>query len=116
MPILSRGTLHPISLIVDGVEMTGHAEPRMLLVDFLRRVLGTTGTHVGCEHGICGACTIRLDGKPVRACLLLAVQTDGRRIDTVEGLARRTAPCRSSRMPFTGTSRCSAAFARRACS
>ena len=87
MPLLKRGTLHPISLVVDGVEVTGHAEPRMLLVDFLRRVLGATGTHVGCEHGICGACTIRLDGEPARACLLLAVQADGRRVDTVEGLA-----------------------------
>jgi 2-furoyl-CoA dehydrogenase 2Fe-2S iron sulfur subunit len=64
------------------------AEPRMLLSDFLRHVLGATGTHVGCEHGVCGACTIRLDGEAVRACLTLAVQADGRRVDTVEGLAR----------------------------
>ena len=88
MPVLKRGAPHPVSLVLDGVEVMGHAEPRMLLVDFLRRVLGATGTHVGCEHGICGACTIRLDGEPVRACLMLAVQAEGRRIDTVEGLAQ----------------------------
>ena len=59
----------------------------MLLSDFLRHELGATGTHVGCEHGVCGACTVRLDGAPVRACLTLAVQAEGRRVDTVEGLA-----------------------------
>ena len=58
-----------------------------LLSDFLRHELGATGTHVGCEHGVCGACTVRLDGAPVRACLTLAVQAEGRRVDTVEGLA-----------------------------
>ena len=58
----------------------------MLLSDFLRHELGATGTHVGCEHGVCGACTVRLDGAPVRACLTLAVQAEGRRVDTVEGL------------------------------
>ena len=59
----------------------------MLLTDFLRHTLGATGTHVGCEHGVCGACTVQLDGVAVRACMTLAVQADGRRIDTVEGLA-----------------------------
>ena len=59
----------------------------MLLSDFLRHELGATGTHVGCEHGVCGACTIRIDGVAARSCLMLAVQADGRRIDTVEGLA-----------------------------
>ncbi|MDE0387566.1 MAG: (2Fe-2S)-binding protein [Rhodospirillales bacterium] len=59
----------------------------MLLSDFLRHELGATGTHVGCEHGVCGACTVRLDGVPARACLTLAVQAEGRRVDTVEGLA-----------------------------
>ena len=59
----------------------------MLLSDFLRHALGATGTHVGCEHGICGACTINLDGDPVRACLTLAIQADGRNVETVEGLA-----------------------------
>lgn len=87
MPLLKRGALHAVTFVLNGEEVSGAAEPRMLLVDFLRRVIGATGTHAGCEHGICGACTIRLDGAPVRACLMLAVQADGRRIDTVEGLA-----------------------------
>ena len=64
-----------------------HVEPRLLLSDFLRHTVGLTGTHVGCEHGVCGACTIRLDGVAVRSCLLLAVQADGAEIQTVEGLA-----------------------------
>ncbi len=62
-------------------------EPRLLLSDFLRHDLGLTGTHVGCEHGVCGACTVLLDGEPVRSCLTLAVQADGREVGTVEGLA-----------------------------
>lgn len=62
-------------------------EPRLLLSDFLRHELGLTGTHVGCEHGVCGACTILFDGRPVRSCLMFAVQANGHRIDTVEGLA-----------------------------
>lgn len=62
-------------------------EPRLLLSDFVRHTVGLTGTHVGCEHGVCGACTIRLDGVAVRSCLLLAVQADGAEIQTVEGLA-----------------------------
>ncbi|MGH3132581.1 MAG: (2Fe-2S)-binding protein [Gaiellaceae bacterium] len=77
----------PIELTVNG---RGHAEtvePRLLLSDFLRGRLGLTGTHVGCEHGVCGACTVRLDGVAVRSCLLLAVQVDGSEIRTVEGLA-----------------------------
>jgi 2-furoyl-CoA dehydrogenase 2Fe-2S iron sulfur subunit len=78
-----------ISLRLNGIERTGQAEPRMLLSDFLRHELGATGTHVGCEHGVCGACTVRVDGVAVRSCLMLAVQTDGQRIDTVEGLADR---------------------------
>ena len=65
----------------------GMAEPRMLLTDFIRHEIGATGTHVGCEHGICGACTIRVNGLAIRACLMLAVQADGQNIDTVEGLA-----------------------------
>jgi 2-furoyl-CoA dehydrogenase 2Fe-2S iron sulfur subunit len=86
MPHLKAGTRHAITLDLDGVPRTGHAEPRMLLTDFLRHELGATGTHVGCEHGVCGACTVQLDGEPVRACLMLAVQCDGRRVRTVEGL------------------------------
>ncbi|MEO7009493.1 MAG: (2Fe-2S)-binding protein [Caldimonas sp.] len=81
------GTNHRLSLTLNGVERSAEAEPRMLLSDFLRQRLGATGTHVGCEHGVCGACTVRLDGRAVRSCLTLAVQAEGRRIDTVEGLA-----------------------------
>ncbi len=78
-----------ISLSLNGIERSGYAEPRTLLSDFLRHELGATGTHVGCEHGVCGACTVRVDGVAVRSCLMLAVQVDGSRIDTVEGLADR---------------------------
>ncbi|WP_163364466.1 2Fe-2S iron-sulfur cluster-binding protein, partial [Escherichia coli] len=66
---------------------TGLCAPRELLSDFLRHELGATGTHVGCEHGVCGACTVRVDGVASRSCLMLAVQADGRAVDTVEGLA-----------------------------
>ena len=78
---------HRVGIVLNGREAAGWAEPRTLLSDFLRHALGATGTHVGCEHGVCGACTVRLDGAPARACLTLAVQADGRRVDTVEGLA-----------------------------
>ena len=77
-----------ITLTVNGVAREGHVEPRRLLVDFLREDLGLTGTHVGCEHGICGACTILVDGEAARSCLMLAVQADGAELMTVEGLAR----------------------------
>ena len=77
----------PVSLSVNGARYERAAEPRLLLSDFLRHDLGLTGTHVGCEHGVCGACTVLLDGQPVRSCLLFAVQADGRDIRTVEGLA-----------------------------
>lgn len=87
MPTLIRGARHRVRLTLNGRAAGGWAEPRTLLSDFLRHELGATGTHVGCEHGVCGACTVRLDGAPVRACLLLAVQVEGRRVDTVEGLA-----------------------------
>jgi aerobic carbon-monoxide dehydrogenase small subunit len=76
-----------ISVTVNGEARTATAEPRLLLADLLREVLGLRGTHLGCEHGVCGACTILLDGEPVRSCLVLAVQADGREITTVEGLA-----------------------------
>ena len=87
MKRLDAESRHRVGLTLNGREAQGWAEPRMLLSDFLRHELGATGTHVGCEHGVCGACTVRLDGAPVRACLTLAVQADGRRVDTVEGLA-----------------------------
>ena len=81
-----------IELTVNGVRRRGGAEPRLLLSDFLRHELGLTGTHVGCEHGVCGACTVLLDGEPARSCLMLAIQADGADITTVEGLAPAGAP------------------------
>lgn len=76
-----------IRVTVNGVACEGAVEPRLLLSDFLRQDLGLTGTHVGCEHGVCGACTILFDEEPVRACLMFAVQADGHQLRTVEGLA-----------------------------
>jgi len=76
-----------ISLTVNGKPRTGAAEPRMTLLDFLRDVLGLSGTHMGCEHGVCGACTVIHEGEPVRSCLMLAVQVEGQSIETIEGLA-----------------------------
>ncbi len=76
-----------LALRVNGEERRGVAEPRLTLADFLRDELGLTGTHLGCEHGVCGACTILLDGRSVRSCLLLAVQAEGHELTTVEGLA-----------------------------
>ena len=78
---------HAVSVTVNGRSHRREVEPRLLLSDFLRHELGLTGTHVGCEHGVCGACTVLLDGEAVRSCLLLAVQADGREVTTVEGLA-----------------------------
>ena len=77
----------PVRLIVNGTVFERAVEPRLLLSDFLRHELGLTGTHVGCEHGVCGACTVLLEGAPVRSCLLFAVQADGHAVSTVEGLA-----------------------------
>jgi aerobic-type carbon monoxide dehydrogenase small subunit (CoxS/CutS family) len=78
---------HPIAVTVNGAQYQRTVESRLLLSDFLRHDLLLAGTHVGCEHGVCGACTIIFDGTPVRSCLMLAVQADGRAITTVEGLA-----------------------------
>ena len=78
---------HNIAVSVNGVGVAGEVPPRLTLVDFLRDHLDLTGTHVGCEHGVCGACTVLLDGAPCRACLLFAVQADGHEVVTVEGLA-----------------------------
>ena len=75
-----------IRFVVNGQEAVGAAEPRMTLADYLREELGLTGTHLGCEHGVCGACTILLNGETVRSCLMLAVQADGQILQTVEGL------------------------------
>ena len=82
--------LIPIQVTVNEKEYTRNVEPRVLLSDFLRHEIGLTGTHVGCEHGVCGACTILFDGESARSCLLFAVQADGHRITTVEGLANKT--------------------------
>jgi 2-furoyl-CoA dehydrogenase 2Fe-2S iron sulfur subunit len=87
MRVMKQGERHRVRFTLNGEPVEGFAEPRMLLTDFIRHEIGATGTHVGCEHGICGACTIRVDGKAIRACLMLAVQADGKRIDTIEGLA-----------------------------
>jgi len=87
MPRLSAEERHRVAFVLNERPVEGQAEPRMLLTDFLRHVLGMTGTHVGCEHGVCGACTIEVDGVPARACLMLAVQADGATLRTVEGLA-----------------------------
>jgi carbon-monoxide dehydrogenase small subunit len=75
-----------VELKVNGVARSAETEPRTLLSDFLRHDLGLTGTHVGCEHGVCGACTVLLDGEPVRSCLMFAVQAAGHEVTTVEGL------------------------------
>ena len=76
-----------ITLTVNGVEVSRRVAPRMHLVDFLRDELGLTGSHIGCEHGVCGACTVRVNGDIVRGCLMLAVQADGCKVETVEGLS-----------------------------
>lgn len=83
----ASGERHLVRLNLNGKPREGWCEPRMLLTDFLRGGLGATGTHVGCEHGVCGACTVQVDGIAQRACLTLAVQADGRELRTVEGLA-----------------------------
>jgi carbon-monoxide dehydrogenase small subunit len=77
---------HAITVVVNGATCRHAVEPRLLLSDFLRHTLGLTGTHVGCEHGVCGACTVLVDGHSARACLMFAVQADGSRIETVESL------------------------------
>jgi aerobic-type carbon monoxide dehydrogenase small subunit (CoxS/CutS family) len=78
---------HEITVTINGVKITRRVPARQHLIDFLREDLDLTGSHVGCEHGVCGACTVRVDGIIVRGCLTLAVQADGRRVDTIEGLS-----------------------------
>ena len=82
---------HAIGVTVNGIHHERVAEPRLLLSDFLRHDLGLTGTHVGCEHGVCGACTVLLDGEAVRSCLVFAVQVVGHAVETVEGLGTEAA-------------------------
>jgi len=78
---------HAVTLSVNGVQVSRRVPARLHLVDFLREELGLTGSHAGCEHGVCGACTVRVNGDIVRGCLMLAVQADGCRVDTIEGLS-----------------------------
>jgi 2-furoyl-CoA dehydrogenase 2Fe-2S iron sulfur subunit len=87
MPEVTADGRQLVSLTVNGKELTGYAEPRMLLTDFLRQELGLTEIHVSCEHGVCGACTVLLDGRPTRGCLTFAVQASGHSIETVQGLS-----------------------------
>ena len=82
-------TQHAIRLSINGAERQARVMPRLLLADLLREEFRLTGTHLGCEHGACGACTVLVDGEPVRSCLLFAVQADGCQVQTVEGLAAR---------------------------
>lgn len=79
---------HSIQVTINGTPYTHEVEPRLLLADYIRQVVGLSGTHIGCEHGVCGACTILLDGQAVRSCIMLAVQADGHELTTVEGLAQ----------------------------
>ena len=102
-----------IGVTVNGVRHEREVEPRLLLSDFIRQDLALTGTHVGCEHGVCGACTILFDGEPVRSCIMLAVQADGHDLQTVEALAGPAGRTESAadRFPRALTA-CSAASAR----
>lgn len=88
MKLHEKHQVYPVTLTLNGTQRSAPAEARMLLSDFLRHELGATGTHVGCEHGICGACTVRVNGVAQRSCMQLAVQADGCAVDTVEGLNR----------------------------
>src|SRR5262245_7376531 len=82
---------HEIAFTLNGRPVSATVEARLSLADFLRHTLRLTGTHVGCEHGVCGACNVMLDGRSVRSCLTLAVQADGAEIETIEGLSARGA-------------------------
>ena len=84
---LNRDQRQRVTVTLNGKEVSGLTEPRMLLSDFMRQVLNTNSVHVGCEHGVCGACTVRIDGRAVRSCLMFAVQAEGCRVDTAAGLA-----------------------------
>jgi 2-furoyl-CoA dehydrogenase 2Fe-2S iron sulfur subunit len=87
MRLMKQGENHRVQFTLNGETVEGLAEPRMLLTDFIRHEIGATGTHVGCEHGICGACTVLVDEQPVRACLMFAAQAEGTCIRTVESLS-----------------------------
>ncbi len=100
MRLMKQGERHRVRFTLNGEPVEGFAEPRMLLTDFIRHEIGATGTHVGCEHGICGACTIRVDGKAVRGCLMLAAQAEGKRIETIEGLAAKDGSLSTLQLAF----------------
>ena len=101
-----------IILTINGRDYHDRVDPRRTLVDAIRDDCGQTGTHIGCEHGVCGACTVLLDGEPVRACLMFAMQAEGRQIRTVEAWPRAMTSIRCSR-PSSITTDCNAASARR---
>ena len=114
MSRLQAGRRHAVRFTLNGKPCEGEAEPRLMLTDFLRHQVGATGTHVGCEHGVCGACTVSIDGEPARACLTLAVQVEGCEI------ADRGGPCAFGRTASascnprsSATMPCNAASARR---
>ena len=102
-------TTRDITVTVNGTAHEAAVEPRLLLADFLRHTLGLTGTHVGCEHGVCGACTVLVDGDSARSCLMLAVQADGRSIETVESLGG-IGRMNDLQQSFHGTSRLAVRF------
>ena len=108
-------TLQNINLTVNGEAVSASVEARRNLVDFLRENLELTGSHIGCEHGVCGACTIRVDGAIVRGCLMLAAQVDGAVIDTVEGLSDSGERSPTSREPSSNATLYNAVFVRREC-
>ena len=89
MQRLSKETKHRVRITLNGTPAESEVRPSLLLSDFIRSELGATGTHVGCEHGVCGACTVRVDGQAVRSCLMLAVQAHGQCVDTIEGLCNQ---------------------------
>lgn len=91
MPRLTQDETHPVRFTLNGRSVSARVSPRTLLTDVLRQEIGATGTHVGCEHGVCGACTVQIDGEPARACLMLAQQAEGCELRTVEGLATEDA-------------------------
>lgn len=94
-------TLHAVEMTINGQSYRADIEARMTLADFIRHVCGLTGTHVGCEHGVCGACTLKVDGRAVRSCTMYAVQADGASITTVEGLAQPDGTLHPVQQAFT---------------
>ena len=109
----TQGARHRVKLTLNGRECEGQCEPRTLLSDFLRQELGAIGVHVGCEHGICGACTVRIDGVAQRTCLALAVSARARMSKPWKGSPTLTERCPTCRRHSGVTMRCNAGFARR---